>query len=111
MATLGDTQITASIQLMRWTRWTKEQLHEYEQRRAARKRHGTCPGVQEQQVAVQREVDNQTGIQEVDGGVRPEFRVSVDLFYANKRRRDGDGAATTLADCIVTARRRLLDEA
>jgi hypothetical protein len=90
-------------------RWTDEQLREYQARRAARSGNGSGARKEELKDADTRKADNQAGISKVDIPMRAKFRVSVDLFYSDKRRRDGDGAATTLADCIITARRRLLD--
>lgn len=37
------------------------------------------------------------------------YRVTINLRYSTKRRRDIDGAASTLLDAIIAARRRLLD--
>ena len=90
-------------------KFTYEQLAEYERRRAARARARAGAREEEQQAPDARPDDHEAGIPEVDSTVHPTFRVSVDLFYSDRRRRDGDGAATTLADCIITARRRLLD--
>lgn len=90
-------------------RWTNEQLREYQARRAARSGNGSSAGKKELKDADTRKADNQAGVSRVDIPMRAKFRVSVDLFYSDKRRRDGDGAATTLADCIISARRRLLD--
>lgn len=79
---------------------------------------GDCPVVQDaedrrdaaqpQDRKVVREAADQAGAQEVDGGDRPQFRVTVAFRYHDRRRRDNDGGYSTLLDCVVAAR-RLLD--
>jgi hypothetical protein len=42
----------------------------------------------------------------VDGAVHPKFRITVVLKFSDQRRRDGDGAYTTILDCLIIAARR-----
>lgn len=37
------------------------------------------------------------------------FRITATFFYSDELRRDGDGAYTTIQDCIIVARGRLVD--
>ncbi len=43
----------------------------------------------------------------VDGASHPKYRVSITLKVSDNARRDGDGGAATLLDCLVHAARRL----
>jgi hypothetical protein len=43
----------------------------------------------------------------VDGASHPKYRVSITLKVSDNARRDGDGGASTLLDCLVHAARRL----
>ncbi len=43
----------------------------------------------------------------VDGASHPKYRVSITLKVSDTARRDGDGGAATLLDCLVHAARRL----
>ena len=51
---------------------------------------------------------HRTKNKKVDARVHPSFRVTVILSYSDRRRRDIDGAASTVLDCIVTASRRFV---
>lgn len=52
--------------------------------------------------------DNKARAPKVDGGVHPRFHISIDLLVSDERERDGDGAESTLLDCVIHARKRLL---
>jgi len=91
--------------------WTKEQLEAYENRTSSQK-HRTRPFVQKYEVHRQESKD-QAALhndgpkkEKVDGKVHPKFRVTIILRYADRRRRDIDGSASTILDCLVTATRR-----
>jgi len=43
-----------------------------------------------------------------DGVDHPKFRVTIVFNFSDDRRRDLDGAATTILDCLVATRRRLV---
>ena len=89
-------------------RWTLDELRAYEARNAAGTGYRSGTGIQEQQAADSGQAGDETRVPEVDEEVRGRFRISVDLYYQDRRRRDVDGAASTLADIIVATRRRLL---
>ena len=96
-------------------RMTTEELHETLRRNKAisiegefgNKRIGSCPRHEEQQDAVPGKIDHKARKAEVDGGVHPQYVFAVDLRVSDKRKRDADGALTTLLDCVVIAARRL----
>lgn len=75
-------------------RWTTEQLHEYEQRQALRKR-GQRAKLQEQPHVDARPIDHKSKAPKGDGIDHPKFRISITLFYSDARRRDVDGAASS----------------
>lgn len=91
-------------------RFTQQQVDEHN-RRIAGKADGARPGAgageKKQQDADAGKVDHKTGVSEVDGSVRPQFRVTVTLGYGDERRRDADGAVSTILDCLIAARRQL----
>lgn len=89
-------------------RWTKEQLDEYEARRARGVGDRKRPVKEEQQNADTRSSDNKARVSKVDGKVHPRFRVTIVLWYSDNRRRDADGGATTILDCLIDARRRFV---
>ncbi len=88
-------------------RITNEQYQAIVARQAARKRTGPRPVVQEQQDADTGTPDHESQETEVDGPVHRQFRVTIDVFMSDKRRRDLDGCTSTLLDCLIAARRRL----
>lgn len=53
--------------------------------------------------------DNEAGIATTDGGDHGVFEVAVTFRFPDRRRRDLDGCISTLLDCLIHARRRLLD--
>ena len=89
-------------------RWTADQLKDYEHRMSASRRNRKCSGDEKQQDAVPGQADNKPKAPEMDGSVYPKFRVSIALMFSDNRKRDMDGAATTLLDCITHTVRRLL---
>jgi hypothetical protein len=44
-----------------------------------------------------------------DAGDNRRFRVTANFRFSDRRRRDLDGCTATVMDCLVNARRRLLD--
>lgn len=54
-------------------------------------------------------VDYEAGISGIDGGDHGLFQVTITLRYPDQLRRDPHGSAETILDCLVRARRRLLD--
>lgn len=97
-------------------RWTPEQFDDYNRRRveAGHTRIRTGPVIQELKAdCVQPQYQapvHMHGQEEkaVDGQRYPQFRVSITYFVSDRRRRDAWGMAETVADCIVSATRRLL---
>jgi hypothetical protein len=53
--------------------------------------------------------DNQARVPENHGQDHGVFRLSVVVRVSDRRRRDLDGILSTLCDCLIRARRRLLD--
>lgn len=58
--------------------------------------------------AVPRKAHHKPKETKMDEGGGYVYSVSIKLMYGDKRRRDADGAVTTILDCLVAAR-RLLD--
>ena len=85
-------------------RWTAQDYAYYQ---AKRERVRPCPQLQEQQDMDGKEANHKTRKARVDAAVHPKFRIAITLLVSDKRGRDGDGALSTLLDCLVTAARRL----
>ena len=60
---------------------------------------GDIPKLQERE-AVHRD---KTGVQNVDGKGHPRFAVTITFLVSDNRRRDIDGCASTVLDCLVKA--------
>lgn len=88
--------------------WSKEDAARYAIRRASRARNRACPELQEQQASHPREADHKPQTPKVDGAVRGQFHAAITLLVSDERERDGDGAESTLLDCLIDARERLL---
>lgn len=71
------------------------------------------PVVQEQQNDCPHQgssrADNQPKKAAGDGGDNPQYRITVTLLVSDWRDRDGDGAYSTLQDCLIHAAGRLLE--
>lgn len=65
------------------------------------------PKLQEQQNAHSGKANHRPKEAEEDGRDHPRFEVSVDLLVSDERRRDADGALSTLLDCLVQALRKV----
>lgn len=91
------------------TRWSEQDAINYAKRRSQAVRAGdrSLPVVQKLEDVSAREADNSPEEAEVDGSVHPRFAVTITLLTSDKRRRDADGAMSTLLDCLVKAVRRL----
>jgi len=63
--------------------------------------------VQELQDDRSRQTDNRPAKAKNHGAHNPQFRVSVTLLVADNRGRDGDGAYSTIQDCLIHAVGRL----
>lgn len=68
--------------------WSRTQLQEYEAGKRARALH-------------------RAESEKVDADVRRQFRVTVTLRISDKRKRDADGALSTILDCLCKSTRRL----
>lgn len=84
--------------------WTKKDLENYIARQKPRSR----PELQKQQDDSKGPVDNRPKETKMDGTVYPKFLVTVELLVSDNRLRDGDGAYTTLQDCLVSSIGRCL---
>lgn len=51
--------------------------------------------------------DKQSRVKGMDGAMHGQFRVTIILRMSDNRRRDIDGGAATLLDCLIAARRRM----
>src|SRR5574342_341655 len=91
---------------------------EYERQRAARpdifpaieaydSRHRPCPVHEELQGESAKRDLHETKVRQMDAGVQRQFRVRVTLRVSDNRKRDADGALSTILDCLVAAARRL----
>jgi len=90
-------------------RWTSEEYELYLARtKACGSRYGAGPVVQERQANHGQKSGDAAQNQTVDDEVHPRFRVSILLRVSDHRRRDADGAVSTLLDCLVSAVGRLL---
>lgn len=69
---------------------------------------GSCTGNEEQQDANAGPVDHESEAAALDAALCSKFRVSIVLYVSDYRRRDPDGALSTIMDCITSARRRLV---
>lgn len=63
--------------------------------------------LQEQQDAIEGAADNGPDQAEEDGALHPSYRVTVTLLVSDNRRRDADGALSSLMDSLVRAVGRL----
>lgn len=89
-------------------RWSQAQLDEYLRRRKAGDKI-SCAVIQKQEANSSKSADNSSRDKRKNGASYQRFRISIDLRYATARRRDIDGAASTILDCLLASRRRLLD--
>lgn len=64
----------------------------------------TCDPAQRGDVS---NADNASQGQEMDGGSRPRYRISVVFLVSDNRRRDNPGMLETICDVVVAAGRRL----
>lgn len=76
---------------------------------AGDKRENTV--VQEQKSNVSRAIGDGRKSKKEDAANRGQFCCTVTLRFSDYRQQDPDGVWATLIDCLVRARRRLLDEA
>lgn len=89
--------------------WTSEQLrstkagHDY-----VTPTRKPRPIIQKQQAPDEGTPHNQPQATEVDERSYGQFHVAITLFVSDERERDGDGAESTLLDCLIAARKRLL---
>lgn len=89
---------------------TTEQLNELLNKPAIAARNpgiGPRAQLQERKDADTGEADNKAGKAKVDGAVHPSFRVTITARISDNRRRDLDGAASTILDSLVSAIGRL----
>lgn len=92
--------------------WTPQQFNDYLTRRQQQyKARGETAGasVQEFKAHIRQAPRHVQERQSANGDDHLRFRISIALRYAGRQRRDIDGAASTLLDCLMAARRRLLD--
>ena len=89
--------------------WDVQKLSEFYERRnrAGDKRTGPRAVDEKQQDADPWKAHHKTRVPRVDRAVHPKFRVTVTLYVADQRRRDADGAYTTILDALVKSVRRL----
>ena len=66
--------------------------------------------VQKQENNLRQSANNKPKAKKVNAANYPKFRVTIVFRFPDYIRRDADGCLSTLFDCIVHARRRLLDE-
>ena len=59
--------------------------------------------LQEQEADMRPKPDNPPRRKKVDGKRHPKFAVSVEVRFSDNRRRDLDGALSTVLDCLVSA--------
>ena len=88
--------------------WTYADLAKHEQRRKPEAAGEPCPKLQEQQASDAGSAHHKSKAPKVDAASGGEFCIAITLGASDRRRRDGDGAESTILDCLVTARRRLL---
>lgn len=88
--------------------WEPEAYARFIARRAQAGDTRTRPGaeLQKQQDARAGKINNRSKKAKVDGSGHAQFRVSITLRNSDERRRDGDGAASTILDCLIRAVRR-----
>lgn len=98
------------------TAFTKEQLREilsrpnYTLGHAAyhpRDTGGPHNVIQKLKDAVSGPIDNRPDKAEEDGALHPRYRITVTLLVSDNRRRDADGALSSLLDSLVRAVGRL----
>jgi len=85
-------------------RWTAQDYADYQ---AKRERVRARPVHEELKDVDRPKANHKTRKARVDEAVHPKFRVTVTLRVSDKLRRDGDGALTTLLDCLVNTQGRL----
>ena len=66
-------------------------------------RIGTRPKHEELQDVNTGEANHKTRAPKVDARCHPKFAISITIRVSDNRRRDNDGAATTLLDCLTRA--------
>jgi len=66
------------------------------------------PIVQKHQDDCSQQADNRPAKAKNHGANNPKFRVAVTLLVGDNRDRDGDGAYSTIQDCLISAVGRLL---
>ena len=82
---------------------------EYEELLAKHPRLRRCAEPQKRKDANPGAADNRSQKATMDGEVHPKFRVSVAFLLSDNRRRDADNMLSTVLDCLIIARRRLLE--
>lgn len=80
---------------------------EYESLIAKNPRLRPCASNEEQQDADKRKVDNKARKTGMDEKGHPQFKLTVTILVSDNRRRDIDGALSTLLDCLIAAGRQL----
>ena len=89
--------------------WTREQYEAFIRNRSHHSRSGAGASHEKPKDVGQGSADNQARKTAMDAKSGGQHRVTVELLYSDRRRRDADGALTTLLDCLILARRRFLD--
>lgn len=84
-------------------RWTQKEYAEFLARQSKASTPGNSVLVQEQQVASARPIDNKARTPRKDGAIHPRFTVTVTCRFSDNRRRDLDGCAATVLDCLTRA--------
>jgi len=80
-----------------------------EANRARRAQDGSCAIHEEPKDDYAGKINHKARKAKVDAAMRAQFRISIDFRFSDRLRRDLDGEATTILDCLVATRRRLLD--
>lgn len=99
-------------------RWSKEDFEAYERKRANPSSHSRQPRPRDEKLqdahnqstgkaAEKTNADNSPREAALDGRNHPKFHIAVTLHCSDNRRRDIDGALSTLLDCLITSRRLL----
>ena len=92
-------------------RWTKEEYERYQKdTHNIDQRNRACASKEELKVPCARKVDHQPEIPGMDETVQVPYTISVVCKYSDERRRDLDGALSTLLDCIVDVAKEINDD-
>ena len=87
----------------------QERLAKGKHDNSTRQRSGAYTEQEEQQVSDTGKADNKTRVSKGDKENHRRFRVRITFRFSDNRRRDLDGGLSTVLDCIIAARGRLLD--